>query len=49
MNADGALYRIVELNKRERKCRMLDNGDDSVLLVRLGAVVTQTVLYRTST
>ena len=29
---------------------MLGNGDDGVLLVRLlGAVVTQTVLYRTST
>ncbi len=26
---------------------MLGNGDDGVLLVRLGAVVTQTVLYRT--
>lgn len=26
---------------------MLGNGDDGVLLVRLGAVVTQTVLYIT--
>ena len=26
---------------------MLGNGDDGVLLVRLRAVVTQTVLYRT--
>ena len=25
---------------------MLGNGDDGVLLVRLGTVVTQTVLYR---
>ncbi len=25
---------------------MLGNGDDGVLIVRLGAVVTQTVLYR---
>ena len=25
---------------------MLGNGDDGVLLVRLGAVVTQAVLYR---
>ena len=32
---NGALYHIVELNRRERKCRML------------GAVVTQTVLYIT--
>lgn len=27
---------------------MLGNGDDGVLLVRLGAVVTQTVLYRST-
>lgn len=27
---------------------MLGNGDDGVLLVRLGAVVTQTVLYRSA-
>ena len=44
---NGALYHIVELNRRERKCRMLCNGDDGVLLVRLGVVVTQTVLYIT--
>ena len=42
-----ALYHIVELKRRERKCRMLGNGDDGVLSVRLGAVVTQTVLYIT--
>ena len=44
---NGALYHIVELKRRERKCRMLGNGDDGVLPVRLGAVVTQTVLYIT--
>ena len=46
-DADGALSHIVKINRRGRKCRMLGNGDDGVLLVRLGAVVTQTVLYIT--